>query len=95
MTFPFPGAILALGGSLRKEPMESICIFENDTFEFFPIGGYFPVDCACCRTKSVVPYDLRRAEIAWICDNGNGSPACTSCICAVRESILRKLEHIT
>lgn len=73
--------------------MDTILICENDTFEFFPVRGFFPVDCACSHAKSAVPYDLRLAQIAWICDSGNGSPACAACVSAARESILRKLEH--
>lgn len=72
--------------------MEYIRIFENNVFEFIPVAGYVIVKCPIDNRRFRVPYNLTSPESAWICDNGNGSSQCKSCVSSVSEGLRKKVK---
>lgn len=72
--------------------MEYIRIFENNVFEFIPVSGYVIVKCPIDNRRYRVPYNLTSPEPAWICDHGNSSPQCKSCVSSVKEGLLKKVK---
>lgn len=72
--------------------MEYIRIYENNFFEFIPISGYVTVQCKSENLTCRVPYDLTKPEPAWICDHGNGSSQCKSCVSSISEGLLKKVK---